>query len=145
MIDFLLSIRGNKMAKTRRNKQPIRIISWEYFQDMLDELANRIISLGHIRRLYGVPRGGSIVAICLTHVDNRLHMDDAYPTPIHVDICGPVIIVDDIVDSGKTCERFNNNFAVASLFYRKGASFEPDFYAEKIEDNTWIKFPWERE
>jgi len=133
------------MAKVRRDVQPIRELSWEDFQDMLNQLAEKIIKHSPVSRLYGIPRGGSIVAICLTHVDNRLHMDDAYPTPIHVDLCGPVIIVDDIVDSGATCEKFNGNFVIASLFYRKGASFVPDFYVETIKDNTWIKFPWERE
>lgn len=62
-----------------------------------------------------------------------------------------VLIVDDIVDSGRTIEvilkilkdKFPNaTFLVASIYYKKTACVEPDFWVK--EANEWIEFFWEK-
>ena len=61
-----------------------------------------------------------------------------------------VLIIDDIVDSGKTMievfkilnEKFpNTEFKLATLFYKKTALIKPDFYIK--ETDMWIEFFWE--
>lgn len=61
-----------------------------------------------------------------------------------------VLIIDDIVDSGKTMieifkilnEKFpNTEFKLATLFYKKTALIKPDFYIN--ETDMWIEFFWE--
>lgn len=61
-----------------------------------------------------------------------------------------VLILDDIVDSGKTMKAIiellndiypNIEFKFATLFYKKTAFVEPDFYIN-IAD-SWIEFFWE--
>ena len=61
-----------------------------------------------------------------------------------------VLIVDDIIDSGKTIEKVmtllknsypNIEFKVASLFYKEEASVKPDFTINKAD--KWIDFFWE--
>ncbi|WP_165786386.1 phosphoribosyltransferase [Aliarcobacter cryaerophilus] len=61
-----------------------------------------------------------------------------------------VLIIDDIVDSGKTMieifkilnEKFPNcEFKLATLFYKKTALIKPDFYIN--ETDMWIEFFWE--
>lgn len=61
-----------------------------------------------------------------------------------------VLIIDDIVDSGKTMveilkllnNRFPNcEFKLATLFYKKTALIKPDFYIN--ETDMWIEFFWE--
>lgn len=56
------------------------------------------------------------------------------------------LIVDDVIDSGKTIrlfkKYFGGNIVVATLFWKKDAIEEPDFYVrEKFDD--WLVFPWE--
>ncbi|AZL54082.1 phosphoribosyltransferase [Aliarcobacter skirrowii] len=61
-----------------------------------------------------------------------------------------VLIIDDIVDSGKTMveilkllnNRFPNcEFKLATLFYKPTALIKPDFYINKTD--IWIEFFWE--
>ena len=61
-----------------------------------------------------------------------------------------VLIIDDIVDSGKTMievfkilnEKFpNTEFKLATLFYKTTALIKPDFYIKQTD--IWIEFFWE--
>jgi len=143
------------MGKIKKQKQPVRVVSWEEYQVMVDKLAKTIHDTNKKLlfefpqiNVWGIPRGGSIVAISITHYDELFQYCYYDPIPLnrskssHDD---SLIVVDDIVDSGDTAEEYAKRYQVASLFLRAGASFEPDWYVEKIEDNTWIKFPWEKD
>lgn len=61
-----------------------------------------------------------------------------------------VLIVDDIVDSGKTMvcilellkkEYPNVEFKIATLFYKSTALIKPDFFVKQTD--IWIEFFWE--
>ncbi|AXK49104.1 nicotinate phosphoribosyltransferase [Aliarcobacter trophiarum LMG 25534] len=61
-----------------------------------------------------------------------------------------VLIIDDIVDSGKTMKTIleilnnkfpNTKFKLATLFYKPTALVKPDFYVK--ETDIWIEFFWE--
>ncbi len=61
-----------------------------------------------------------------------------------------VLIVDDIVDSGETMQNIveilttkfpSTEFKIASLFYKKTATTQPDFMEK--EATAWIDFFWE--
>jgi len=61
-----------------------------------------------------------------------------------------VLIADDIVDSGETIQNIveilttkfpSIEFKIASLFYKKTATIQPDFMEK--EATTWIDFFWE--
>jgi len=62
-----------------------------------------------------------------------------------------ILIVDDICDSGKTLKETtkllqNKNplstIKTATLFYKEGAIFKPDFFVNKA--NCWIDFFWNK-
>ena len=61
-----------------------------------------------------------------------------------------VLIVDDIIDSGKTIKEIlallsttypNIEFKIATLFYKQDALIKPDFSVNKTD--IWIEFFWE--
>jgi len=61
-----------------------------------------------------------------------------------------IVIVDDIVDSGKTLlkvidilnDKFPNlDIKIASIYYKDGALLKPDFYIRNAD--CWIDFFWE--
>ena len=63
-----------------------------------------------------------------------------------------VLVVDDIIDSGKTVKEVLNilkihypniEFKVASLFYKDTAIIKPDYSVNKTD--TWIEFFWEED
>jgi len=56
------------------------------------------------------------------------------------------LVVDDIVDSGKTMAFIKNkykNIDTASLFVRANVS-KPKYFANSLDSKIWIRFPWER-
>ena len=66
----------------------------------------------------------------------------------------PILLVDDIVDSGTTIEHFQqasgyvlgNEFDLATLHWCKELSpdLEPTFFDSIKSQNDWIVYPWER-
>lgn len=77
--------------------------------------------------LYGVPRGGAIVAgLAATG------LTDNTATSVIEDA---TVIVDDVVDSGRTRHKYNERFP------------DKNFVAlyDKKENDVWIQFPWEHE
>ncbi len=82
------------------------------------------------RKIYGVPRGGvSVAYLCLGCSVATVLVDD----PAEADF-----IVDDIVDSGKTRDRYKGA--------HPGTPFLAlaDFLAEKKKPGQWLVFPWEK-
>ena len=136
------------MAKVREEKQEIRVVSWAEYEILLEKLAKKMVLKNNISKsLYGIPRGGLIVAICLTHVNENFSL---YPlsklfrvNPVKSDI-DSIIVIDDIIDSGDTAHKFFDYYELGTLFWRVGSSFEPDYYAEKLDSDVWIRFPWEK-
>lgn len=66
-----------------------------------------------------------------------------------------ILIVDDLVDSGKTLQSFKQlyeylksivnihaNIKFACIYYKETSDFKPDYYS-KICGNEWLDFPWE--
>lgn len=78
--------------------------------------------------------------------------------PLHVDIdmnklIGKrILLVDDIVDSGRTVAYFKNmtqlkqpeQFVLVSLHYCNGSVVTPNYYGATKDKNEWIIYPWER-
>ena len=114
-------------------------VTWEEFDSSVKLLAERIKqSKVNVSNIYGIPRGGSIVAICLSHLLN---------VPI-VKHCfnDDTLLIDDVIDTGKTLEEYYHyDYVIASLYWCKEASFKPHIYVNQKLKNQWIVFPWEYE
>jgi hypoxanthine phosphoribosyltransferase len=55
-----------------------------------------------------------------------------------------ILLVDDICDSGVTMKDYADQFITATLCMRYVSETIPEFYGEKIEDDRWLVFPWEK-
>lgn len=75
------------------------------------------------KKYYGVPRGGQYIAALLNPVD----------TPDQADI-----IVDDLVDSGATREKYANLFPGKPFMVLYDKQQDPEL------QGVWLKFPWEQ-
>jgi len=113
-------------------------VSWNEFDCSIKLLAKMIKQSKEVNvsNIYGIPRGGLMIAICLSHL---LSLPIVY---FH--LTDDTLIVDDVVDTGRTLEgRYYEGYKIASLYWCKEASFKPDIYVNQKLKNQYIIFPWE--
>ena len=100
--------------------------------------------------IYGPPRGGLPLAVCLSH---RLDLKLTVSSPLSIqiqadadfakDVRENALIVDDIADTGKTLKEFREaGYFIATLFWHRQSAVKPEI-AIREKGNFWIQFPWE--
>jgi len=121
-----------------------RFISWRDVEDAVERLSINITNSNiEIAAVGGLPRGGLIPAVMLSHKMNIPFVSQANIAGV----TGNILIVDDICDSGKTLKRFKfeENVYTATLHYKSTAEYEPHYWWKLASLNEWINYPWERE
>jgi hypoxanthine phosphoribosyltransferase len=116
-----------------------RYLSWQDVEEAVERLATNIIaSKKEIVNVVGLPRGGLIPAVMLSHKLNVpfISEDDEADTGE-----GYTLVVDDICDSGLTLHKYN--LPTATIHTKETASVQPTFHYEVV-DKDWINYPWER-
>lgn len=119
-----------------------RFIEWIDINTAIERLAINITNSEiKISAIGGLPRGGLIPAVMLSHRLNIPFVSQANVS----NITGNILIVDDICDSGKTLKRFKfeDNIYTATLHYKTTAKYEPHFWWRIAPENEWIVYPWE--
>ena len=116
-------------------------LSWKEIDDAVESIAYRIKTSGiNITSITGLPRGGLIPAVLLSH---------KMKIPFHIEtpLTGNILIVDDICDSGETLKKFKHEKRIytATIHYKQTALVEPDFWYSLVQKGDWIVYPWERE
>ena len=103
---------------------------------MINYLANQIIeSKQKFDGVYGVPRGGLIIAVCLSH---KLNL------PMLLQPTKKSLIVDDISDTGHTVNHLPKK-RLATLFTTNWTKSPPDWFCDiKEKKEDWIVFPYEK-
>lgn len=118
-----------------------RFVDWDEVVDFL-ELVSEKCSETNIDGVYGLPRGGLVLAVMLSH---RLGK------PLLLAPTSKSLIVDDICDSGESLLHYYSNASaeekterplIATMFYKQNSLVEPDIYLYE-KKNDWIVFPWE--
>lgn len=109
-------------------------LSYGDVEAQAQRLSGRWIRRGvKIEAVYGVPRGGCVpAAMVARHL--RVPLADAPGEG--------VLVVDDLVDSGSTAERYEG--AMFDALYRK--SWSPSLLAPEaapVPGDAWVVFPWE--
>jgi len=114
----------------------MRLLSWEEINGAAEVLATRWQGTP-LTKVWGVPTGGVVAAYEFSRVSG-IPLLRSYPA--HVD--PSLLIVDDIVDSGRTLAPYKTaGFQVDALYRRDHApeDLAPD--AHLVEE--WVQFPWE--
>ena len=106
-------------------------LSYEAFKQACLEIAKRV-ERRKFSSVFGVPRGGLIVAV---HVSHLLDI------PLVSVPRKGTLVVDDIVDSGKTIKKYRDR-TIASIYYHRHSIVEPDIWIYEKTD-AFIKFHWE--
>lgn len=109
-------------------------LTWEDVDDFVDELVIRYATR-EFSGVYGVPRGGSVLAVIISHAMNIPYL--GAPS----DGC---LVVDDISDSGITLQHYQEKgYEIATMFCHPETKVIPDYY-RSLKHDEWIVFPWER-
>ena len=114
-----------------------KFITWDYIEAAVDNIASQIESSElNIEYILGMPRGGLIPAVMLSH---KLNIPLFRPGMV---LNNKVLIVDDICDSGLTLQKYNV-ITTAVIHYKQSAKIEPNFYYSLTPEDKWIVYPWE--
>lgn len=113
-------------------------VSWSQFDGMVHILARKIrASKIDYVSIVGIPRGGNIISVCLSHILEIPVWSSIYFT------IRPILVVDDLTDTGKTLSGIQGpNIDTATLYHKTRSALEPTYYVYKTEN--WIVFPWEQ-
>ena len=119
-----------------------RYIDWYNIQKYIECVADKFKD-NNVPGVYGLPRGGLIFAVLLSHKMNIPLLQ----APIE-----NCIIIDDICDSGESLLHYYKNssgiekpkYHITTMFYKENNLVIPEFWYEK-KKNEWIVYPWEVE
>lgn len=118
-------------------------VTWEQVEIFLNKI-ERIALKRNIKAVYGLPRGGLVLAVMISH---RLNI------PLLLAPTADCLIVDDICDSGESLMHYYKNSSgneerkniICTMYYKENdLGIIPDCWVYEKE-NEWIVFPWERE
>jgi len=116
----------------------LRILDWSEFYGLCENLANKI--KGKYRVIYPIHKNGLYVANFLSE---SLGLKIIYDKESINDFNkSELIIVDDLVDSGRTLSSFKG-IDKAVLFVKNNNQKKVKYFVEKTND--WIRFPFEKE
>ena len=148
-------------------------VTTQQYDDLIERLILKVDDEGYrFDSILCLARGGMRVGDIFSRVHDMplavmvtsSYREDAGKTQGELDIAryisqtretmtGRLLIVDDMVDSGKTiCEVVDllkktypsiTEIKVAVLWYKAQSVFKPDFYVEYLEKNPWIHQPFE--
>lgn len=115
-------------------------VTWKQVNDFIEDIVAKSTKENRkFSGVYGIPRGGLVMAAMLSY---RLEI------PLLTAPAPDCIIIDDIADSGRSLCHYRENdtqfneYYIATLFYHKRSIVVPDFYSLE-KTNEWIVFPWE--
>ncbi len=119
-----------------------KFVSWDSVETFVDILCDQITQSGkQVEYIFGMPRGGLIPAVILSH---RLGI------PMTQELTRQnTLVIDDICDSGETFKELflkNPDAIFACLHFKPHTSaFNPNFAANIFPSDNWIVYPWEQD
>ena len=110
-------------------------LDWGEIDRLVDILCEKIITeLPSIDSVMGLPRGGLIPAVMVSH---RLGLPLVTLPEPHT------LVIDDIADSGVTLTNTPGIYT-AVLHYKPHTSvFKPDLYSVLYKGDDFLQYPWE--
>lgn len=122
---------------------------WDKIHISVQKFHNDILKLAQFipkdkyRTIVGIPRGGYIIAVYLSHRFNLPWMDYNFFTRyLNYVEKETVLIVDDIADTGKTLYKLKG-IDCATLYYKPRSIIKPTYYVGEFKNSEWVEFPYE--
>lgn len=153
------------------NKVNNYYVTWDEYSKTVIQLARTIKSSGwQFDQIVAIARGGMFVGDPLTRIfkkpiavtvassyrgKERKEMLLSKEVAMSTDTIGKrILLVDDLVDSGESLiamtkflkEKYSHieEIRTAVLWKKSGTNFNPDYYADEVDEQTWIHQPFEQ-
>lgn len=117
-------------------------VTWDMVEQFVEAVRKEYTGV-RLDGVYGLPRGGLIFAVMLSHKLN---------IPLLSSPTKHSLVVDDICDSGESLLHYYKNSSdpeciertqICTMFYKENKlGVVPDYWMYQKE-NDWIVFPWE--
>lgn len=135
-------------------------IGWEEFHRDCIKLAEKLKPLGPFKAIGAVTRGGLIPAtivameldmrlidtICVASYDGMHQGEICLLKEISSSHRDQILVIDDLVDTGKTAifikEQMPDAF-LATVYTKSSGAALSDLYVRNFPQDTWLEFPWE--
>ena len=119
--------------------------TWEDVEVGVQKIISKLPEVDYV---VGIPRGGLILAVMISHRLGIKHMTIDHLEKLEEDgfdlIKKRILIVDDISDSGQTLKRYKKDgYTTATLDVRNSTITVPDHYVNWLDNTNWIVYPWE--
>lgn len=112
-----------------------RYYSYQDFEKDVKKILDRVKDT-YFKNIYAVPRGGFVLGVRLSHLLSIPMITDKQH------ISKETLIVDDVVDTGKTLHAYKHYFIACLHWKPKTACFEPKVYCRKTSE--YIVYFWEQ-
>ena len=134
------------MAQTQAEAEPQRLpekafpVSWDQFHRDARALAWRLAAAGPFDTIVCITRGGLVPAAVVARELNVRTIET---------VCGRgkgVLIVDDLVDTGKTAKMVRELLPqahFATVYAKPMGRPQVDTFITEVSQDTWIYFPWD--
>lgn len=137
-------------------------ISWEQFHNDARELAARLLKRKDLKKIVCITRGGLLPAgvlareleirwvdtVCVAGYDEEERGSRASLLKVPETDGEGVLVVDDLVDSGRTGRIIRELMPKAyfvTLYAKPMGQKVVDEYVYGVDQDTWVLFPWEAE
>ena len=144
------------MSETTRRYYPV---SWEQLHRDAKALAWRLAESGPFARIVAITRGGLVPAhiiareldiriidtVCISSYDEQTQREADILKPVAGDGTG-WLIVDDLVDTGKTAKVVRELLPqahFAAVYAKPMGRPMVDTFITEVSQDTWIYFPWD--
>jgi len=116
-------------------------LTWNDYQTHVSEVSRQInLSGKKYNYITGIPRGGLIPAIMISHILNIPFIENSKLWTIDY---RQSLLIDDISDSGKTLKKYSEVIDKASIVCRISLLERPKYYSLIVPENQWVMFPYE--
>lgn len=137
-------------------------ISWEQMHRDTRLLSAHLMELDNIKAIYAISRGGLVPAaiiareldirlmdtICIVSYDDRKQSDEAHVLKCPEGDGEGIVVIDDLVDSGKTIRMVREMLPkahVATVYAKPMAQEVVDKFVVPVDQDIWLMFPWDME
>jgi hypoxanthine phosphoribosyltransferase len=118
--------------------------NWQWVDTQIDNIGEKLEGLDTPKFVTGIPRGGLIPAILISHKFNIPYIGLEAAKALPGNMKKQILVIDDIADSGNTLAQIHrHNFITATLAARYSTDYLPTIIGTSINNDNWLVFPWE--
>lgn len=137
-----------------------KVLSWDEFYTDVSTLGAHLTSLKQWDQIVAVTRGGLVPAtvlarildikhihtFCISSYDGDDQQGGAELHKIHQDASDRILVVDDLVDTGKTFQEIRQHIPNAhytAVYLKPAGRQQINSWAKEVAQDQWLVFPWE--